>query len=179
VRRPTLGAVALTLLVASVLAACGASSDGTRRTTTGGTAEVGEPAPGFDLPALDGDGRVRLEDFAGRPVIVNFWASWCVPCRKEFPEFKDAQARYGDDGLEIIGITLMDLPRDARAFAEDQGATWTLADGGQGDRVGRAYGVRAIPQTFFVDRDGTIFSRYFGNPTADEFEAQIRKIREK
>lgn len=176
VRRPTLGAIALAVVAMLAMGACGGSGDDGGQATGGGRATVGEPAPGFDLEALDGNGRVRLEDFAGKPLIVNFWASWCVPCRKEFPEFEAAQERYGDDGLEIVGITFKDLPRDARAFAEDQGATWTLADGGQGDPVGRAYGVRAVPQTFFVDRDGTIVSRYFGNPPGNEFDEQIQSI---
>lgn len=157
----------------------GACSDADGSDGAGGSSGAvgtGDPAPAFDLPALRGDGRVRLEDYRGSPLIVNFWASWCVPCRKEFPEFKAALERYGDEGLEIVGITYKDISSDARAFAKDQGATWTLAEGGQGDPVAKDYGVRAIPQTFFVDRDGTVVSRYFGNPSAEEFDEQIEKI---
>lgn len=141
-----------------------------------GVARPGSRAPDFDLARLRGPGRVRLADLRGKPVIVNFWASWCVPCRKEFPTFRAAQAKYRAQGLEIVGITFKDLTDDARAFAKQQRANWTLALGGDGDPVGRSYGVRAIPQTFFVNRQGTIVARYYGAPSGDRFNAQVQKI---
>jgi cytochrome c biogenesis protein CcmG/thiol:disulfide interchange protein DsbE len=141
-----------------------------------GVAEEGTAAPPFDLARLRGPGRVRLADYRGRPLIVNFWASWCVPCRKEFPLFADARADYSPEELGIVGITYRDLPDDARRFARDHDATWVLAEGGQGDPVAKEYGVRAMPQTFFVDPDGTIVSRYYGAPSRDEFEAEVARI---
>jgi cytochrome c biogenesis protein CcmG, thiol:disulfide interchange protein DsbE len=146
------------------------------RVTEKGIATRGSAAPDFDLPRLRGPGRVRLADLKGQPVIVNFWASYCFPCRKEFPLFRKAQAKYRKDGLQIVGITFKDLTGDARAFAKQQRATWDLVEGGEGDPVGRAYGVRALPQTFFIDRNGTIIARYFGAPSGDRFEAEVRKI---
>jgi cytochrome c biogenesis protein CcmG/thiol:disulfide interchange protein DsbE len=141
-----------------------------------GVAVPGDQAPSFDLPALRGSGRVKLADFKGKPLVVNFWASYCIPCRKEFPLFKATQAKYKADGLQIVGITYRDLPGDARAFAKEHGATWPLANGGDGDPVGRAYGVRANPQTFFVNRDGTISARFYGGSTAERFDTEIAKI---
>lgn len=146
------------------------------RATTKGIASPGTAAPDFDLPRLRGPGRVTLAALKGQPVIVNFWASYCFPCRKEFPLFGDAQAKYRKDGLQIVGITFKDLTDDARAFAQQHHATWDLAIGGEGDPVGRAYGVRALPQTFFIDRNGVIVARYFGAPSGDRFDAEIRKI---
>jgi cytochrome c biogenesis protein CcmG/thiol:disulfide interchange protein DsbE len=141
-----------------------------------GVATKGSKAPDFDLEELNGSGRVRLSDLAGKPVIVNFWASYCVPCRKEFPTFRAAQSKYRAQGLEIVGITFRDLTDDSRRFAEQQRANWLLAKGGDGDPVGRAYGVRALPQTFFIDRNGTIVARYFGAPSGEKFDAEVQKI---
>ena len=146
------------------------------KTSTAGVAPRGAQAPDFDLARLRGPGRVRLADLRGKPVIVNFWASWCVPCRKEFPTFRAAQTKYRAQGLEIVGITFKDLTGDARAFAKQQHANWTLAQGGDGDPVGRAYGVRALPQTFFINRHGTIVARYYGAPSGAGFDAEVARI---
>jgi cytochrome c biogenesis protein CcmG/thiol:disulfide interchange protein DsbE len=140
-----------------------------------GVGQPGAAAPGFDLPGLRG-GRVRLADYAGRPVVLNFWASWCVPCRKEFPELRRVARRYRSDGLAVVGVTYRDLDDDARAFARRMGATWPLAAGGRGDPVARDYGVRFLPQTFFVDRDGTIVARSFGALSNDRLQAQVEKL---
>jgi cytochrome c biogenesis protein CcmG, thiol:disulfide interchange protein DsbE len=141
-----------------------------------GVAVAGTKAPGFDLPKLRGPGRVRLADYLGKPLIVNFWASYCGPCRKEFPLFREMQAKYRQQGLQIVGITYKDLPGDARRFANQHHATWALAPGGDGDPVGRAYGVRANPQTFFIDRDGTIVQRFYGGAPTETFNAAVQKI---
>ena len=140
----------------------------------GGPAEVGRPAPDFALPGLSG-GSVALAEFAGRPVVVNFWASWCHPCREEFPLLKAALEKHEADGLEVIGVSYRDIAGDGRAFAADQGADWWLARDPD-LRLAGAYGVNRIPQTFFIDRDGTIVSRVFGITSAKDLEAEIAKI---
>ncbi len=125
---------------------------------------MGAAAPDFVLPGLSG-GDVALADFAGKPVVVNFWASWCHPCRKEFPLLKAARAKHARDGLEVIGVSYRDIASDGRAFVADQGADWAFARDPDG-KLAAAYGVRAVPQTFFVDADGTIVSRVFGITSA-------------
>jgi cytochrome c biogenesis protein CcmG, thiol:disulfide interchange protein DsbE len=167
------------IAVVATLQADGESADpepAPVKTSTAGVAPKGSQAPDFDLEGLNGSGRVRLADLKGKPVIVNFWASYCVPCRKEFPAFRAAQSKYRAQGLEIVGITFRDLTDDSRRFAKQQRANWLLAKGGDGDPVGRAYGVRALPQTFFINRDGTIVERYFGAPSGEKFDAEVQKI---
>jgi len=151
-----------------------AAGQGRPTAVDAGVAEVGAPAPGFTLPGLDG-GTVALDDYAGAPVMVNFWASWCHPCRKEFPLFEAAQAKYARRGLEIVGVSFRDIPADSRAFVAEQGAQWHFARDPDGT-LAETYGVRAVPQTFFIDADGTIVSRLFGITSAEDLDAEIRKI---
>jgi cytochrome c biogenesis protein CcmG/thiol:disulfide interchange protein DsbE len=152
--------------VAGVLVAVlgdGSDSGGTMRpgSVSGAGGEVGSPAPDFRLPALDGHGDERLADYRGRPVIVNFWASWCNPCRKEFPLIKQALRDHRAQHLAVIGVTYQDIPSDSRTFVKQKQATWpqSVDDGGA---VASAFGVRAIPQSFFIRADGTIAARVFG-----------------
>jgi cytochrome c biogenesis protein CcmG, thiol:disulfide interchange protein DsbE len=136
--------------------------------------DPGAAAPDFALPELAGDGTIRLSEYRGRPVVVNFWASWCHPCRKEFPLLADAREEHRDDGLQIIGVSFRDIPSDGRRFVKDQDATWAFArDDGT---TARDYGVRAIPQTFFIDADGTIRDRVFGITSAEDLEQTLQKI---
>ncbi|MFI5045500.1 MAG: TlpA family protein disulfide reductase [Acidimicrobiia bacterium] len=121
-----------------------------------GIATIGTKAPDFGLSTLDG-GTVRLSDLRGTPVVLNFWASWCVPCRDEFPLLRTAdRAAHGD--YAIVGVNAGDLRGDAKAFARDEHAKWT--NGFDADRsVAKLYGVRGLPQTIFIDANGTIVDR--------------------
>ena len=142
-------------------------------TVAPGPATIGEVAPEFRLRGLDG-GCVDLAALRGHPVVINFWASWCFPCREEMPLFRDAYAEHHDEGLEIIGIPYRDIPSDSRAFAEKYGATWLLARDPD-SAAANAYGVRPIPQSIFVRRDGTIASHIRGMTSA-EFRRELSKI---
>jgi peroxiredoxin len=181
--------VALVAVVTVVVVGGDGSSQGARRgagaRTAGTTPEVtvvgpgapvaGQAAPDFVLPALAGDGTVKLSDFKGEPVVVNFWASWCRPCRAEFPLLADARTRHRADGLEVIGVSYRDIPSDARTFAQEKKATWPLARDDRG-AVASAYGVRAIPQTYFIRADGTVAARVFGITTKAELEENLKAI---
>ena len=180
--------VALAVVTTVIVLAAGGNDGGTPATPPGGdggrqttfispdgSAEVGDQAPDFALPALEGGETVRLSDYRGKPVVVNFWASWCNPCRKEFPLLKAARAKHAKDGLEVIGVSYRDIASDGRAFAASRGATWQLARDPDGALAGR-YGVRAIPQTFFIAPDGTVTSRVFGITSAKDLEAEIQAI---
>jgi cytochrome c biogenesis protein CcmG/thiol:disulfide interchange protein DsbE len=92
-------------------------------TVIGGHPLLDAPAPDFTLRDLDGQ-EVKLSDYRGRSVIVNFWASWCIPCREEFPILKSARDRYAGQGLEVLGVVFEDSPEAAEAYMAKAGATW-------------------------------------------------------
>jgi cytochrome c biogenesis protein CcmG/thiol:disulfide interchange protein DsbE len=134
-------------------------------------------APDFALKGIDGR-NLRLSEYRGEPVVLHFWASWCGPCREEFPLLEDAAARHADEGLVVVGTLFKDDAEPARAFVAEQGATWpTVTDP---DRVvGPAWKVLAPPQTFFVDREGIIREVQVGQVRdADELDRLLASILE-
>jgi cytochrome c biogenesis protein CcmG, thiol:disulfide interchange protein DsbE len=135
---------------------------------------IGDPAPSFALADLDGRS-VRLSDFAGRPVVVNFWASWCGPCVEEFPLLKQVEAQHAADGLAVIGIVYQDRSEAARAFMQRMGADWTAAMD-PGDSVATRYGIFAPPETFFIGRDGIVAGHQVGQFSRASLERQIAAI---
>jgi cytochrome c biogenesis protein CcmG/thiol:disulfide interchange protein DsbE len=137
---------------------------------------VGDRAPDISLADLDGE-PIRLADFAGRPVIVNFWASWCIPdCVEEFRVLARAIEEHADAGLAVIGIVYRDRSEAARAFAVEHRATWPLAMD-PGERVAREYGVFGPPESWLIGPDGTVVSRHIGPFTADELADALAQIR--
>jgi cytochrome c biogenesis protein CcmG/thiol:disulfide interchange protein DsbE len=134
-----------------------------------------KPAPAFTLATLDGSATVRLADYAGRPLIVNFWASWCLPCRQEFPLLAAAREEHAAQGLEIIGIVHDDGPEAARNFAQAYGATWPLlAD--PDDAAWQGYLGTLVPITFYIDRQGIIRAVSYGPAPSGTLEEQLAKI---
>ncbi len=140
----------------------------------GGHPLLDKPAPDFALADLEGR-TVRLSEYRGRPVVVNFWASWCVPCKTEFPLFKAAHERHAESGLEILGVIHDDSLEDARAFAQQQGAAWPMLDD-RDDAVWEAFRVQALPTTYYVDRDGIVRAVSFGPPPSGALDEQLEKI---
>lgn len=137
------------------------------------SAKVGETAPDFELPALGG-GRVELSDFRGRPVVLNFWASWCTPCRQEFPLFRSTLAATNGQ-FTMLGVDTGDLRGDARRFAEQQRAEW-LNGFDANSTVARGYGVDPLPQTFFIDADGKIVAHFIRALERTELDRQLQKL---
>ena len=135
---------------------------------------IGNAAPDFAIADLDGN-PVRLADFRGRPVVVNFWASWCGPCVEEFPLLRDAASRHADDGLVVIGIVWDDRSEAARDFMARNGATWAAAMD-PGERVSRDYGILGPPETYFIGRDGIIRARQIGQISADSLDEKLTAI---
>ncbi|HEX9609839.1 MAG TPA: redoxin domain-containing protein [Candidatus Limnocylindria bacterium] len=122
---------------------------------------IGGPAPEWSLATLDG-GTLSSDDLAGRPYIVNFWASWCIPqCVDEHPVLANAYERYGDE-LAIVGVLYQDRPADAEAFLArygDAGYPHLIDEGGW---LAIEYGITGPPETFFVGADGIVRDKQFG-----------------
>jgi cytochrome c biogenesis protein CcmG/thiol:disulfide interchange protein DsbE len=136
-------------------------------------AVVGKPAPEFTLPTADGR-TVRLADFRGRPVVLNFFASWCLPCEQEMPVLERIAA---DGRVSVVAVTFRDAPGDARDFTERLGLRFpVLLDDERRNAVAEAYGVRSPPMTFFIDRAGRIAAPavYGGAGRADLREGLAR-----
>jgi peroxiredoxin len=133
----------------------------------------GKPAPEFSLESLDGK-TVRLADFRGKAVLLNFWATWCQPCKIEMPWFEQLQKQYGPDGLQVVGIAMDDASKeDIARFAKDMGVNYPILLGKES--VGDAYGgVQFLPSTFFIDREGKIVDRVFGLKSRSEIEDEVK-----
>ncbi|MEO8273571.1 MAG: TlpA disulfide reductase family protein [Chloroflexota bacterium] len=134
----------------------------------------GQPAPAVVGVTLDGT-PFDLAALRGRPVLVNFWGPSCVPCRDEFPLFKDKLAAHAGEGLSIVGVLMYDAAAPARDFMTQYGATWPTVDDPTG-AIRDAYRVAARPQTYFIDRDGILRSIQVGQLTDSEFERQLAQI---
>ena len=137
---------------------------------------IGSQAPDFSVTDLEGN-PIQLTALRGRPVIVNFWASWCVPCVEEFPILRDAHERNADDGLVVVGIVYQDRSQAAATFMSRHDATWAAAADPDG-RVAEAYGVIGPPETFLIGRDGTIAARALGQFTAAWLDEKVAAIME-
>jgi peroxiredoxin len=125
-----------------------------------GIVRVGTTAPDFTLTSLDGQA-MSLSDYAGRPVVVNFWASWCPPCREEFPVLAAARDAHAESGLEIIGITHNDGESSTRAFVAESGARWPMLPDLDGS-TWQAYGGVGLPTSYFIDADGAVERVHIG-----------------
>ena len=121
--------------------------------------DVGHPAPDFTLTRLDGT-EMSLAELKGTPVIVNFWATWCGPCRAEIPALEAAQQRLGDDAV-ILGVNVQEDPARVASFAEELGMTYPVVLDAAAD-TSRLYRVRAFPTTYFIDSRGVIVDVYTG-----------------
>jgi thiol-disulfide isomerase/thioredoxin len=135
----------------------------------------GKLAPGFTLVNLEGK-KVSLSDYKGRPVIVNFWATWCAPCKLEMPWFEEFRQKYHGQGFEILGIAEDDAPKDEiEKTAKKINVSYPilLTDG----KVAPAYGgVDQLPMSFYIDRKGVVETETVGLASKDEVEANIKKL---
>src|SRR6202167_6845751 len=135
---------------------------------------VGSLAPDFELLALDGR-PLKLSDLRGKAILLNFWATYCGPCKIEMPWFVELQKEYGPQGFQIVGVAMDDASTDDIAkFAKDMGVNYPILLGKEA--VGMSYGgVNVLPTTFFLDRDGKVIAREFGLQSRSVFVDHIKE----
>jgi cytochrome c biogenesis protein CcmG/thiol:disulfide interchange protein DsbE len=152
----------------------------TEKSTTGNavSSDVGRAAPDFLLQTSAG-GELRLSDLRGHPVLVNFWASWCIPCRQEMPEIVRAYAAHRDGGLQIVAVDLQENADQVRGFAGEFGMTFPIAI----DRTGAVASawriggpVKGIPSSYFLDADGVVRARVFGPMTSQSLADNLAAV---
>jgi cytochrome c biogenesis protein CcmG, thiol:disulfide interchange protein DsbE len=135
-------------------------------------------APSFELSRLEGGGKVSLASLRGKVVVLNFWASWCEPCKEEAAILERAWQRNRDRGVVLVGIDAHDLKKDARRFVERYGSTYEILHDGPGSTLGR-YGITGFPETLFVDRRGDLVAWIRGPVTEDTLAAGIERALER
>jgi thiol-disulfide isomerase/thioredoxin len=147
-----------------------------RRSATDGMTSVTKsgPAPDFTLESLEGKS-MRLSDLRGKAVLLNFWATWCGPCKIETPWLVELQKQYGSQGLQVVGIAMDESGKeDIAKFAKDMGVNYPVLLGKEA--VGEAYGgVPALPESFFIGRDGKIVDKIIGLRGRAEIEDSVKK----
>src|SRR5215469_6386491 len=134
----------------------------------------GQAAPDFALTSIDGK-TMKLSDFRGKAVLLNFWATWCEPCKIEMPWFVDFEKKYGPEGLEVVGVAMDDAsPSEISSFAQKLGVNYPVLIGKE--EVGAQYGgIDYLPSTFYISRDGKILDHVFGLVSRSEIESNIQK----
>jgi peroxiredoxin len=138
-------------------------------------ATPGRGAPDFVLTDLQGH-PVKLSDLRGKAVVLNFWATWCPPCKQEIPWLVDLQKRYGAQGLQIVGVSMDDGdPKDVVKFAAENSINYPILFGQ--DKVAEQYGgIDYLPTTFYIDRNGVVLDRVFGQRERQEIEQNIKRV---
>jgi len=140
--------------------------------STGESLEPGDEAPSFEAPVLGEDSTIALSDYEGAPLVVNFWASWCEPCKEEAPLLNRAERIYGDD-VEFLGVDIRDSLTDALAFSRASGMRYPSVRDESLD-IYNDYGLTGQPETFFIDQDGVIVDHVSGPFTrADDLLSRI------
>jgi len=135
--------------------------------------QAGKPAPAFSLPSPDGK-TISLDALRGKPVYVNFFASWCGPCNVEAPSIGKLRAQYAKNGLQVVGIDELDAPGQGAAFAQKHGNPYGLVAIDENGAVGKTYGAILMPVHIFIDRHGIVTTYRIGEMNPVEIEAAIK-----
>ncbi|HVU12144.1 MAG TPA: TlpA disulfide reductase family protein [Phototrophicaceae bacterium] len=135
------------------------------------------PAPDFSLQTFDGS-TFHLAAEKGKVVVINFWASWCEPCKEEAPALESLYEQYQDKGVEFLGVTYADDPKDSQAFMQQYGMTYPVAEDGHSDVSKGLYRIQGVPETFVIDKQGNIQSFFYSvsdDTTSDPADYVVSK----
>jgi cytochrome c biogenesis protein CcmG, thiol:disulfide interchange protein DsbE len=132
--------------------------------------KIGGPAPSFALRRVDGAGKLDLASLRGKPVVINFWASWCVPCKGEANMLEQAWRQYRSQGVVFVGVDYHDVAGDARTFLTHHGITYPTVQDGSG-MIGDRYGLTGVPETYFVDRQGRLVGTHIVGTIVNQVSA--------
>jgi cytochrome c biogenesis protein CcmG, thiol:disulfide interchange protein DsbE len=171
---------AIMLAVAAVLGvlAYGVTSSGHSETIDNALAEGRRvPAPALTLPRLEGGAQASLSDYRGKVVVLNFWASWCVPCREESPLLQRWHDRIGSRGGTVLGVNVLDVSSDARAFVGEYDLSYPMLRDGGGES-GKEFALIGYPETFVIDRRGRIVSVTRGPVDEADLRRQVLPLLE-
>ena len=138
--------------------------------------KIGGPAPNFSLKRIDRTGKLDLASLRGKPVVINFWASWCVPCKGEAKMLEQAARQYKSQGVVFVGVDYHDVTSDARTFLSHHGITYPTVQDGSG-MIGDRYGLTGVPETYFVDRSGRLVGTHIVGTITNQVDAFQRGIR--
>ena len=138
--------------------------------------KIGGPAPAFSLRRIDAGGKLDLASLRGKPVVINFWASWCVPCKGEAAMLEQAWNQYKSQGVVFVGVDYHDVTSDARTFMSHHGITYPIVQDGSGS-IGDRYGLTGVPETYFVDRQGRLVGTHIVGTITNQASAFRSGIR--
>ena len=151
----------------------GSGTTGSKSSELAPTPEIGRLAPSFTLVDLEGN-QVALSDFRGKTVFLNFWATWCPPCRAEMPEIEAVYQQYKGKGVVVIGVDILESESVVHQYVQQGGYSWTFVLDTTGE-VAANYQIAAIPTSFFIDREGIIQAVNIGAMTKRAMETQLVK----
>lgn len=143
-------------------------------TFASGPALVGDPAPDFSLQTLDGE-TLKLSDMKGTAVVLNFWASWCGPCKDEMPALQSVARKYENQGVKVLAVNQQESPEVARQYLRENNLDFLVLLDSRG-RLSETYRVRGIPATFFIDKNGVLQYLSAGSLNESAFDRRIRDL---
>lgn len=151
------------------LGACGEGSGAATPEGGGKHPLVGNPAPSFEVDSLNGQGKVSFDKWKGKVVYVDFWATWCEPCKKSFPKYQELYTKYQSSGLEIIAVSVDDENKGIEAFIKQHGAKFPVA-WDDGHKIADQWKPESMPTAFVIDKEGVIRHVHAGYHDGEEAE---------